>query len=165
MFCLFNTPKRERNSAQGGTQRNPIPPQVQLEKTCNAAADHYCHPALSFRDRFGKRTVERLPLTLGWRSSRLLWYERFCIASGGTCRAKGSGGRCESCAKSLGQRSQVRCGTRFDNLTNIEFRGGDLERLPDAVICAFGIFFVPDLELESATRYRLSQPLWPRQPS
>jgi|SRR6516164_419137 len=23
MFCLFNTPKRERNSVQGGTQRNP----------------------------------------------------------------------------------------------------------------------------------------------
>ena len=29
---------------------NPIPPQVQLEKTYNAAADHYDHPALSFWD-------------------------------------------------------------------------------------------------------------------
>jgi ubiquinone/menaquinone biosynthesis C-methylase UbiE len=44
---------------------NPIPPQVQLEKTYNAAADHYDHPALSFWDRFGRRTVERLPLAPG----------------------------------------------------------------------------------------------------
>ena len=44
---------------------NPIPPQAQLEKTYNAAADHYDHPALSFWDRFGRRTVERLPLAPG----------------------------------------------------------------------------------------------------
>ena len=40
----------------------PISPQIQLEKTYNAAADHYDHPALSFWDRFGRRTVERLPI-------------------------------------------------------------------------------------------------------
>ena len=42
-----------------------ISPQDQLEKTYNAAADHYDHPALSFWDRFGRRTVERLPLATG----------------------------------------------------------------------------------------------------
>ena len=42
-----------------------ISPQEQLEKTYNAAADHYDHPALSFWDRFGRRTVERLALAPG----------------------------------------------------------------------------------------------------
>jgi ubiquinone/menaquinone biosynthesis C-methylase UbiE len=44
---------------------DPISTQVQLEKNYNAAADHYDHPALSFWDRFGRRTVERLPLAPG----------------------------------------------------------------------------------------------------
>jgi ubiquinone/menaquinone biosynthesis C-methylase UbiE len=44
---------------------NTISPQGQLEKTYNAAADYYDHPALSFWDRFGRRTVERLPLAPG----------------------------------------------------------------------------------------------------
>ena len=47
---------------------DPIPPQFQLEQTYNAAADHYDHPALSFWDRFGKRTVERLSLVQGMGS-------------------------------------------------------------------------------------------------
>ena len=41
----------------------PISPQIQLEKTYNAAADHYDHPAVSFWDRFGRRTIQRLPIT------------------------------------------------------------------------------------------------------
>ena len=40
----------------------PNSPQLQLEKTYNAAADHYDHPALSFWNRFARRMVERLPL-------------------------------------------------------------------------------------------------------
>jgi hypothetical protein len=42
-----------------------IPPQIQLEKTYNAAADHYDQPALFFWDRFGRRTVERMSLVPG----------------------------------------------------------------------------------------------------
>jgi len=44
---------------------HPDSSQVQPERTYNAAADHYDHPALSFWDRFGRRTVERLPLVPG----------------------------------------------------------------------------------------------------
>jgi ubiquinone/menaquinone biosynthesis C-methylase UbiE len=40
-------------------------PQVELEKTYNAAADHYDHPAVSFWDRYGRRTVDRLPIISG----------------------------------------------------------------------------------------------------
>src|SRR5260370_40259958 len=41
------------------------PPQVELEKPYNAAAGHYDHPAVSFWDRYGRRTVDRLPLISG----------------------------------------------------------------------------------------------------
>jgi hypothetical protein len=40
-------------------------PQEEQEKTYNAAADHYDLPPLSFWDRFGQRTVDRLPLLTG----------------------------------------------------------------------------------------------------
>jgi ubiquinone/menaquinone biosynthesis C-methylase UbiE len=43
----------------------PVSPQAQVEKTYNAAADHYDLPALSFWDRFGRRTIERLPIAAG----------------------------------------------------------------------------------------------------
>src|ERR1700726_2221238 len=46
---------------------DPNPPQIQLEKTYNAAADHYDHPAVSFWDRFGRRTVERMSLAPGMK--------------------------------------------------------------------------------------------------
>ena len=39
----------------------PIPPQVQLEETYNAAADSYDLPPLSFWDRFGRRTWTGCP--------------------------------------------------------------------------------------------------------
>ena len=148
---------------------NTISPQEQLEKTYNAAADHYDHPALSFWDRFGRRTVERLPLAPGMEVLNV------CCGMGGSAlpaaeRVEPSGHVVAvDLAQNLLDKGARRAVER--GLTNIEFRRGDLGRLPfadqsfDAVICVFGIFFVPDLELESATRYRLSQPLWPRQPS
>ena len=40
-------------------------PQVELEKNYNGAADHYDQPAVSFWDRDGRRTVDRLPLVSG----------------------------------------------------------------------------------------------------
>jgi ubiquinone/menaquinone biosynthesis C-methylase UbiE len=43
----------------------PPRPQEELERTYNAAADHYDHPAVSFWDRYGRRTVDRLPLISG----------------------------------------------------------------------------------------------------
>ncbi|MGA8656338.1 MAG: hypothetical protein WB586_09325 [Chthoniobacterales bacterium] len=44
-------------------------PQAELEKTYNAAADHYDHPAVSFWERYGRRTVDRLPLFPAWSFS------------------------------------------------------------------------------------------------
>ena len=58
---------KARTAGNQVSMSNQILPQIQLEKTYNAAADHYDHPALSFWDKFGRRTVERLPLTPGMR--------------------------------------------------------------------------------------------------
>jgi hypothetical protein len=44
-------------------------PQVELEKTYNAAADHYDHPAVSFCDRYGAGLSARLKETL-WTLQR-----------------------------------------------------------------------------------------------
>jgi ubiquinone/menaquinone biosynthesis C-methylase UbiE len=127
----------------------PDPPQVELEKTYNSAAEYYDHPALSFWDRFGQRTVERIPLTPGMNVLDVC-----CGMGGSALRAAervGSTGHVVAVdlAQNLLNKGIKRATER--GLTNIEFGRADLENLPfadqsfDAVICVFGIFFVPDL--------------------
>jgi ubiquinone/menaquinone biosynthesis C-methylase UbiE len=120
-----------------------------LEKTYNAAADHYDRPALSFWDRFGRRTIERLPIVAGMHVLDV------CCGMGGSAlpaaERVGSSGRVVAVdlAQNLLHKGNKRAAER--GLTNIEFRRADLEDLPfedqsfDAVVCVFGIFFVPDL--------------------
>jgi ubiquinone/menaquinone biosynthesis C-methylase UbiE len=137
-------------------------PQVELEKTYNAAADHYDRPAVSFWDRYGRRTVDRLPLIpgmtvldvcCGMGASAIPAAERVSPAGrviavdlAGNLLSKGS------------QRAAEQ------GLTNIEFRRGDLESLPfpdgtfDAVLCVFGIFFVSDVKGAVGELWRLVRP-------
>ena len=125
---------------------NPIPPQIQLEKTYNAAADHYDHPALSFWDRFGRRTVKRMSLIPGMNVLDV------CCGIGGSAlpAAERVGPTGSVFAVDLAQNLLNRGIKRAEELrlTNIEFRRADLEVLPfsdqsfAAVICVFGIFFV-----------------------
>src|SRR4030088_2826807 len=140
----------------------PIPPQIQLEKTYNAAADHYGPPALSCWKRFGRRTVERLPLTpdmtvldvcCGMGGSALPAAERVG-PSGSVVAVDLAQNLLDKGAKIAAERG----------LINIEFRRADLEHLPfgdhsfDAVICVFGIFFVPDLLGAVQGLWRLVRP-------
>ena len=139
---------------------NPIPPQAQLEKTYNAAADHYDHPALSFWDRFGRRTVERLPLAPGMEVLNV------CCGMGGSAlpAAERVGPSGHVVAVDLAQNLLDKGARRAveRGLANIEFRRGDLERLPfadqsfDAVICVFGMFSFPILRERSEGRGVLS---------
>jgi SAM-dependent methyltransferase len=107
---------------------SPTPPQVQLEVTYNAAADHYDQPPLSFWDRFGRRTADRLPLACGMRVLDV------CCGMGASAlpaaERVGPTGQviAVDLAQNLLQKGAYRAAQR--GLTNIEFRRGDLERLP-----------------------------------
>ncbi len=130
--------------------------------TYNATSDYYDEPALSFWDRFGRRTVERLSLQPGARvldvcsgsgASALPAAER--VASTGHVVAVDLAERLLQLARAKAERR---------GLNNIEFRVGDFEELGlpdnsfDAVVCVFGIFFVPDMPRAVRELWRMVRP-------
>ena len=117
--------------------------------TYNAAADSFDEPALAFWNLIGQRTIERLRLKPGDRVLDV---------------ACGSGASAIPAAQSVGESGTVlgvdlaerllelaRAKAHQLGLTNIRFQVGDMERSGcadesfDAVVCVFGIFFVPDM--------------------
>jgi ubiquinone/menaquinone biosynthesis C-methylase UbiE len=130
--------------------------------TYNAAADTYDHPANSFWDRHGRRTVERLVLP---PKARVL---DACCGSGASAipaaEAVGPQGSVlgVDLAEKLLERARARASAR--GLANVEFRVGDLLDLGlpdaafDAVVCVFGIFFVPDMEAAARELWRRVRP-------
>jgi len=115
----------------------------------NAAADYYDNPANSFWERFGRATVERLRLPLGARVLDV------CCGSGASAlpaaEAVGPKGSVlgVDLAGNLLELARTKAAKR--GLTNTEFQVGDLLNMHlsdpqfDAVICVFGIFFIPDM--------------------
>src|SRR4030095_3361818 len=125
----------------------------------NAAADFYDSPPLSFWNYFGGQTVELLSLPPG--SSVL---DVWC----------GTGASAVSAARLVGPRGKVigvdvakellelaRAKAAQQHLGNIQFELGDMLslRFPsesfDAVVCVFGIFFVPDMAMAARELWRL----------
>lgn len=117
--------------------------------TYNAAADRYDDPANIFWERLGRSTVERLRLAPG---SRVL---DVCCGSGASALSAavlvGPTGSVLGIdlAEKLLELARTKAAER--GLKNTQFRLGDMLdlRLPaahfDAVVCVFGIFFVPDM--------------------
>src|SRR5262245_43788615 len=113
----------------------------------NAAADAYDDAANSFWARFGRRTVERLGLRPGEHVLDV------CCGSGASAipaaERVGPDGTVLGIdlAESLLALARAKASNR--SLRNTEFRTGDMLALGlpagrfDAVICVFGIFFVP----------------------
>ena len=137
--------------------------------TYNAAADYFDHPANSFWDRFGRRTVERLALSPG---ARVL---DACCGSGASAipaaEIVGPNGFVTGVDLAENLLELARVKAKQLHLDNIEFRTGDITQLPfdnaafDAVICVFGIFFVPDMEavlreLKRVTRGKIAITTW-----
>jgi ubiquinone/menaquinone biosynthesis C-methylase UbiE len=115
----------------------------------NAAADFYDASPLNFWDYFGRRTIELASLPIG---SRVL---DVCCGTGASAlpAAEAVGPRGSvigiDLAKQLLESARTKAIQR--HLGNIEFEVGDMlsMRVPlasfDAVVCVFGIFFVPDM--------------------
>ncbi len=123
---------------------------IKAAETYNAAADHFDDFPLAFWERYGRRTIRRLNLRQG----------AFVLDV-----ACGSGASALPAAEVVGSTGRV---TAVDlaekllhlgrtkaaglGLTNIEFLHGDMTDLGypdenfDAVVCVFGVFFVPDME-------------------
>jgi ubiquinone/menaquinone biosynthesis C-methylase UbiE len=120
-------------------------------RTYNAAADVYDDPANSFWERFGRRTVERLQLRKGAMVLDV------CCGSGASAlpAAEIVGPSGFVLGVDLADRllENARAKAKARALLNLQFRVGDLLdlRIPDdqfdAVVCVFGIFFVPDMSL------------------
>ena len=117
--------------------------------TYNAAADFYDASPLGSWDYFGRRTIELASLPTG---SRVL---DVCCGAGASAlpaaQAVGPTGNVigVDLAKQLLESARAKAIQR--RLGNIEFEVGDMLslRFPvasfDAVVCVFGIFFVPDM--------------------
>jgi len=117
--------------------------------TYNAAADYYDDPANSFWERFGRATVERLQLPLGARVLDV------CCGSGASAlpaaEMVGPQGFVLGIDLAANLLELARTKAAKRGLMNTQFRVGDLLDMHlsdtqfDAVICVFGVFFIPDM--------------------
>jgi SAM-dependent methyltransferase len=135
---------------------------IRAAATYDAAADAYDDPANSFWARFGRRTVERLGLRTGDRVLDVCCGSRAsAIPAAETVGASGS-----VLGVDLSERLLALARTKANRqgLRNIEFRAGDLLDLGvpasrfDAVVCVFGVFFVPDMPMAVRALSRAVRP-------
>lgn len=132
------------------------------QDTYNAAAEFFDEPALSFWDRFGCDTVDRLELRQG---AVVL---DACAGSGASAlpaaERVGPSGKVVAVdlAENLLALAQAKADRR--GVRNLEIRHGDIEALDyppgafDAVIIVFGVFFLPDMAAGTASLWRLVRP-------
>jgi len=130
--------------------------------TYNAASDFYDHPANTFWQRYGRRTVERLRLTPGTRVLDV------CCGSGASAipaaETVGPNGSVVGVDLAENLLELARTKAKKRGLDNIQFQSGDLTQLPfdensfDVVVCVFGIFFVPDMHAALRELKRVARP-------
>ena len=135
---------------------------ARIRATYNAAAGLFDAPALGFWERFGRRTVAGAGIGPGQRVLDV------CCGSGSSALAA---------AESVGPSGAVlgvdfaedllalaRAKAAARGLGHAQFQPGDMTALPypdgsfDAVVCQFGVFFVPDMAAAVAGMWRLVRP-------
>jgi ubiquinone/menaquinone biosynthesis C-methylase UbiE len=135
---------------------------LKAETAYNAAADYFDAEPLGFWARYGRRTVERLRLQhgahvldvgCGTGASALPAAE--AVGPEGQVIAVDLAGELLKLGQAKAQTAGLQC---------VEFRRGDMtglgfpDRHFDAVVCVFGIFFVPDMEHQVAELWRMVRP-------
>jgi len=129
--------------------------------TYNAAADRYDDAANSFWERFGRATVERLGLSKGATVLDV------CCGSGASAlpaaEIVGFSGRVLGIDLAERMLENARYKARSRGLGNVTFKTGDMLHLHttehfDAVVCVFGIFFVPDIEAAARSLWNRVRP-------
>lgn len=135
---------------------------ARVEAVFNAASDYFDAPALSFWNRFGQQTIHHLALRPGDRVLDV------CCGSGASAIPAavrvGSTGQVLGIdiAESLLQLARDKA--QQQGLENIKFQAGDFETLGfpdesfDAIVCVFGIFFVPDMQAAVRELWRMLRP-------
>ncbi len=128
----------------------------------NAASDLFDHPANTFWDRFGSSTINRLDLKPG--ASVL----DVCCGSGASAlpAAEQVGHTGQVIGIDVAEKLLNLASTKAQNknLNNVEFRLGDMldtgfaDASFDAVVCVFGIFFVPDIPAAIRELWRVLRP-------
>src|SRR5262252_6618207 len=148
--CSFSAMRFQSNTAQIRMKANmPENAHACAAFTYNAAADFFDASPLSFWDYFGRRTIDLASLPSG---SRVL---DVCCGTGASAlpaaEAVGPTGNVMGVDLATGLLELAREKAARRRLGNIEFEIGDMlsMRFPaasfDAVVCVFGIFFVPDM--------------------
>ncbi len=127
----------------------PNEAKTKAAQTYNAAADAFDLSANSFWDRLGRRTIDRIDLSSGARCLDV------CCGSGAsaipTAKRVAPNGSVLGVDLAEGLLELARAKATRQRAKNIEFRAGDMLDLDlpdghfDAVVCVFGIFFVPDM--------------------
>jgi len=140
----------------------PADAKQRAAKTYDAAADFYDHPVNTFWERYGRSTVERLGLAPGARVLDL------CCGSGASAlpAAERVGPEGSVLGVDLAENllALARRKAEERGLGNVTFRSGDMLDLGlppasfDAVVCVFGIFFVPDMERAVRELWRYVRP-------
>lgn len=125
--------------------------------TYDAAADHFDASPLTFWDVFGRGTIERVAPQPGWQMLDV------CCGTGASAipaaEAVGPAGRVVGV--DLSEQLLALARAKTTAMPWAEFRHGDMEDLPfpdgsfDAVVCVFGIFFVPDMTVALRELWRV----------
>ncbi|MCI4372105.1 MAG: methyltransferase domain-containing protein [Thermoplasmata archaeon] len=134
----------------------------QAAATYNAASDHFDDPALSFWNRFGERTIDRLGLRPGDHVLDV------CCGSGASAlpaaaRVTPTG---RVTAVDVSDRLIELCRAKAEGrgLRNVAAQLGDMENLAladesfDAVVCVFGLFFANDMTRTVSKLWKLVRP-------
>src|SRR5262249_18913901 len=147
------------NPRQDGPMADPSDLKAMSAATYAATADHFDDAPLSFWSRFGTETVSRIGLRPG---DHVL---AACCGTGASAlpaaHAVGPGGYVLGLDIAEPALQLARAKAAAQGLTHTEFRAVDIEHtgLPggsfDAVVCVFGVFFLPDMAGAVAELWRV----------